>query len=229
MNRNELVEVIKAKLSRPADVKAEDYQAVIDEAIAVYSKHRPRILVVDTTGDGTFEYSMPSGFEEEFSAILSIEYPYNTTNQYPIYIDEGRDFSVYRDDTALKLRFLNSTPSAAQTFRMTFTALHTITTSSSTVPSIDTQCLVNLAAALMAEQLAADFENRAPSTYPDATIDLRSKAQEWQTQADRYYTQWNKCMGIEEGGGPEAAVAWTDYDWRLQSGESPLTHPVQRQ
>jgi hypothetical protein len=226
---NQHIEIVRIKLAYPANIKQEALELHIAEAVDRYSVERPDELVVDTVGDGGFDYAMPAGFVEGFSSIRSIEYPYVATTQVPPYMKSGKDYRPYRGDSALRLRFLNHSPSTSETFRTTFTAPHSVTEEATTVPAVDERAVSNLAAALLAEQLAAEYENKARSTMPDVTLDLRSKAQEYQTQADRYYRLWQKHMGLPEDGSPSGAVGWMDLDWAPQSGYPPLTHPVSRQ
>jgi len=224
LKMSQMADLVKIKLSNPANVDDDFLQEVIKESVALYSNYRPQIKVVDTVGDGGFVYSLPSGFVEEFSRVVAIEYPLNEATQDIPLLKEGIAWIFYRDTDAIKLKFLKSSPATTESFRTTFTLPHSITGAATTIPEVDERAVSNFAAALLGEMLAAEFEKKSRSTIPEGTFDLRTKAQEYQTQSDRYYKLWRMQMGIDEDGRPAAAVGWTDTDWYYQSGAAPLTH-----
>lgn len=47
----------------------------IQQAVSQYSNRRPQVITETITGDGNAYLSLPSGFDENFSTILGIEYP----------------------------------------------------------------------------------------------------------------------------------------------------------
>jgi hypothetical protein len=223
-NFNEYVETVKDKLSHPKNLDNNAWERIINEAINVYSLYRPDIKVADTSGTGVFDYSLPADYEDGFSSILSVEYPFDSNDQIPSLLKAGRDYRLYRDPTSLKLRFLSATPSTSETFRLTYTIVHVVTTAASTIPPPDERAVANLASALLAEQLAAEFEKTSPSTMPDITFDLRTKSKEYHDQSDRYYRLWSQQMGIPLDGRPSAASLHADTDWYLAGGLPTLTH-----
>ena len=227
MNRNELIQAIQRKVADEPNISEEKLDDTVEEALARYSQERPRTIAVDVPGTGAFEYNLPTGFVDDFSSMLSVQYPFDPTDQNPPYVKAGDDFQLYRGTVGLVLRFAESRPASGELFRATYTAPHTVTVSSTTVPQGDERAVINLGAALLCEMLAAEYERRSRSTLPEATFDLRTKSQEYQTQADRYYKLWRDQMGISDDGRPQAAVAWTDTDWTLSDLAPPLTHPIQ--
>lgn len=228
LKRNDLIEAIQAKLSDPANLDEDIYNFLIDEIISRYSQTRPLEKVEDTTGDGTFTYGLPSDWIEGFSTIISIEYPFDSTNQIPTPL-RSSVYRLYRDTSALKLRFLGVTPTSSETFRFRYTTQHTVTTTTSTIANVDEQAVVNLGAARLCEILAAEFEKKSKSTLPEGQFDLRTKSQEYHTQADRYYTLWREDIGIPQDGSVKAASGEIDTDWSLSGGKSPITHPLRVQ
>ncbi len=230
MNYNEILEATKRKVADPSDVQdGKIWETMINEAVDRYSRHRPLEKVEDIPGAGTFNVALPSDYLDGFSYIKTVEYPFVATQQNPTIIKQGRDYKEYRDASTVVLRMLRATPTASETVRLTYTTVHVLTTSATTIPRVDEQAVVNLSASLMCEALAAEFEKRTRSSMPETTFDLRSKANEYQTQADRYNRIWMEMMGISADGAPGAAIGVADFDMRLSNNQEPLTHPTRNQ
>lgn len=231
MNYNEVLEATKRKVADPSDVQDGDiWQTMIDEAVDRYSRHRPLEKVSDIAGSGTFDITYPSDYLDGFSYVKQVEYPYVATQQNPPLLKQGRDFKAdYRNESGIVLRLLRTTPTSSEVVRLTYTTVHILLSTSTTIPRVDEQAVVNLSASLMCEALAAEFEKRTRSSMPETTFDLRTKSLEYQTQADRYNRIWMEMMGISADGAPAAAVGVADFDMRLSNGQEPLTHPTRNQ
>lgn len=224
---NDMVDAVRAKVADPQNIIEDAIELAVLEAVDIYGQYRPVEKVVDTNGDGGFLYSLPADYSEGFSAVIFIAYPFDNTQAEQPILSPGVDYEIIRDTTSLKLRFLTVVPAATETYRMAYTALHSIANTGSppnSIPTSDERAVVNLGAALLCEMLAADFEKRSKSTLPDITLDLRGKANEYQIQADRYYRLFNRHLGIPEDGKPEAASLHIDTDWTMSTGERPLVH-----
>ena len=221
---NEYIEGIRDKLSRPKNIDEGMFKTALDEAIAAYSDTRPDETAEDTTGDGSFEYPLPAGWVEEFSGIISLAYPFVSTDQTYSYLKPGKDYTVDRTPSGLMLRFLAYIPTTAETFRIVYTIPHVVTGNSTTIPVVDEKAVLNCASGAMADMMAASYEKNTRTTFPDTQFDLRGKVNEYHTQADRYYKMWRMAMGISEDGSPAAASLHTDTDWYLAGGGEPLTH-----
>src|SRR5687767_13500849 len=101
-----------------------DLDFAIGEAVRRYSRVRPRVVVADVVGSGSFDYDLPAGWDVTFSRMQSVEYP--AGRREASYVDK-LDYSIYNAPASQKLRFLVDTPQAGESVRITFTALHTIT------------------------------------------------------------------------------------------------------
>jgi len=224
LNTNEYIEGIRDKLSRPANIDEGMFKTALDEAIAAYSAVRPDETAEDTAGDGTFEYDIPTGWVEEFSGIISIAYPFTSTDQAYTLIKPGIDYEVDRTPSGLKLRFLSNKPAASETYRVVYTIPHAVTAASTTIPVNDEKAVLNYAAGAMCEMIAASYEKNTSTTFPNAQWDVSGKYAEYHRQADRYYKMWRRAMKISEDGAPPAASLHMDTDWYLASGAEPLTH-----
>lgn len=220
---NELIEIVQRKLSNPPNISEDTYSDIVSEAIYRYSLESPRIIVEDIAGTGTFDLSLSDSFIEDFSSISTVEYPYDSTSQTPYTIKET-SYIIYRSPSGLVLRLLSGTPSASETVRVAYTSTHSVTVTSSTIPAHHDSAVANLAAGILAEILAAEFAQKTTSTMPDLMLDMRTKAREYQMQADRYYKLWKIGMGLPESG-IAAAVGYRDLDFSTSWRRPWLLHP----
>lgn len=199
----------------------------IAQALLTYSKHHALQIFDDITGDGGYDYDLPSAWEDNVSAIRRIEYP--AGEQTPVYL-EGNDWQLYYDvdNTKWQLRFTSCSPSSTETIRLTFTGTHTVTAGASTVYANDEQAVSDLAASYALRKLAA---RQAQSTDP--TIDADSVAYTSQTQiytqlADRLLRQYREHLGVgtdDQNGGTAPATQYLDTDLTKPWGSDLLLHP----
>jgi len=102
-----------------------DKDAALHQAATFYSNDRPNLTVVDITGAGSFDLTLPALWQEGFSKIKFVEYPYEADNQEPQLLDRDQ-WAIYQKPTAKVLRLLDETPSANETVRVTYTRQHKI-------------------------------------------------------------------------------------------------------
>jgi hypothetical protein len=112
----------------------------IDMAARTYSKHRPRVVVEDETGAGTFDYAITAlaAWSDGFSVIKQIEFPVDDTDETADVLDDD-EWQVYSKPAGDYIRFLEDTPAATESFRVTYTAPHSITDAASTVKAADNE------------------------------------------------------------------------------------------
>ncbi|GER92684.1 hypothetical protein A45J_0402 [hot springs metagenome] len=204
------------KLTNPGD-----YDRNIAAAIAIYSKHRPNLKVVDITGNGGHDYDLPSGWIDEFSVIKSIEYP---IGDVPATLIDNDKYEIYQSPTAKKIRLINDTPSASESFRVTFTTLRTDTT----IPDGDIDALCNLASALCLEELANAYAQTSDSTIAADSVNYRTKSFDFAQRAKRLMQLYKEHMGIREDDITQPASAVIDLDIKYPGGGERLTHPRSR-
>jgi hypothetical protein len=227
---NEYIEQIKRNTGDPANVSEEIYISCVNQAVRIFSRYRPRIIVTDVTGSssaGDFLIDLPSTFVDSFSSVLSVEYPYSSTKQVPTYLKPGR-YQIYRTPTDIKLRLLDVKLTNSQTARITITAPHLVTMTSTTIQDIYEDAVASQATSILAEIVSAEFANVARSTLGDLAIDFRLKSQEWQIIADRYQLLFRKDLGLGDND-TTPIVGWTDIDSRFQWGNDFITHPAEWQ
>src|SRR4030042_225217 len=87
--KNKVSEILQDKAEKLLSTERDHY---LQEAVGTYSKHRPREIIEDITGDGTYDYSIAThliSWIKGSSVIKSIEYPAN--QRVPEYLEEGDD------------------------------------------------------------------------------------------------------------------------------------------
>ena len=206
----------------------EEQERYIQEAIKdAYSKHRPREVVKDITGDGTYDYPIATNLTswiKGFSIIKSIEYP--ADEREPIYLEEGsdKDFFIYEKEAGQYLRFTRSSPSATEKIRVVYTALQALSDSQNTIPESDEDALCNLAASLCSGALASAYAETSDSTITADSVDHKSKSQEFTSRAKIQKQNYMNHLGLKEGDVAPASVV-KDLDINYPWGGDRLTHP----
>lgn len=196
----------------------EAYDRHITTALQRYSKHRPGITVVDIIGDGTHDYATPTGWTDDFSSIVSIEYPIGAV---PETILDEDDYKIYQTTSAKKIRLINDVPPATESFRVAFTVPRTATT----VPAGDVDALAWLAAAYCLEELANAFTQTGDSTINADVVNYRSKSSEFASRAKRLMQLYKEHMGLKDDDTAPAASVIRDFDQKYPGGLDRLTHP----
>lgn len=196
----------------------EAYDRHIAAALERYSKHRPKVDVVDITGDGTHDYATPTGWIDEFSSIVSVEYP---VGDVPESLLDADDYKIYQTTSAKKVRLINDAPPATETFRVSFTVPRTATT----VPSGDVDAVAKLAASFCLEELANAFAQTGDSTIGADVVNYHSKSSEFAARAKRLMQLYKEHMGLKDGDTAPAAAVIRDFDQKYPGGLDRLTHP----
>lgn len=198
----------------------------IGQAVKTYSRHRPRIVVEDEIGAAAFDYvvSLLAEWSDGFSMIQQVEYPVDDTNDSAEILDEDA-WTIYRKPAGDYLRFLEDRPAAAETFRATYTALHTCTDTACTVKAIDEEAVQSLAAALYCEILSTWFAQNQDSTIQADSVDHTSKSRDFAARAKAFRKIYRDHLGLKETDTVPAAASVGDLDMKYPGGGERLTHP----
>lgn len=196
----------------------DDYDLKIAAALEKYSKHRPDKSVVDVIGNSGHDYDLPTGWGEGFSTIQSIEYP---VGDVPATLLDEDEWQIYQNTTKKQLRLLNNTPTATETFRVTFTILRTV----NTILAHEEGAFNLLAASLCLEDLANAFIQSGDSIINADSVNYRSKAAEAASRAKRCLTLYKEQLGIKEDDITLAASSVMNMEMNYPGGSDRLTHP----
>lgn len=197
----------------------------IGMAMKRYSKHKPRIVVEDETGDGGFDYAISdlASWADDFSVIRAVEYPVDDDDETPDILQDDI-WGIYEKPAGKVLRFLEDKPTASESFRVTYTALHTCTDSACSVSAYDEEALQALCAAFFLDMLSTYYAQSQDSTIDADSVDHSSKAREYGARAARYRKVYCEHMGIQEGKAGPASVT-RDQDKKASWQSEGLTHP----
>lgn len=199
-------------------LQSADLDFAIQEAVKRYSRIRPRVVVADLAGDGSYDYDMPAAFDPDLGQLKEVEYPAGEREKRVV---DELDWTLYRSPAGLKLRFLAHTPEAGETIRVTFTARHTVDAVSTTVPEPDHDVITLVSSGIACESLASHYSNAGDSTIQADSVDHRSKAGEYATRAKRFMAMADELLPLKQG---EVAPAGGMTSFGDSQGW--LTHPA---
>jgi hypothetical protein len=194
---------------------APDLTCDVDRAILSakeqYEKLRPREVTLKIAGNNGFDYAITAltGFVDGGSSILAVQYPFLLTDQVPAPLP-SEWYALYRTDLGLFLRFLVHQPLASEFFLVTFTAQHTVNSTTCTIPVADEEAFKDLAAANCCDMLAALYAKDVDSSISADAVDRRTKSDTYRSMAARYRSFWDAKM--QTGSAGAAAVSMSDVD-----------------
>lgn len=206
-------------------------EAAISAAVAHYSNDRPRSdLVEDVTGTGSQYYALTgaspvlTAWADGFSRVVSIDYPAGAVavGYTPTWLDPDLDWRYYRNETALYLWLPGSTPSATQTLRITYTAMHVHSTTVDTVPAGDLEALYDLGAHYLCQMLATKAAGNQDSLIAADSTNYRDAQLRFSQQAKAWLDSYNRRLGLASGVAPASATA--DWSRPTTMGYPMLTH-----
>lgn len=194
--------------------------AAIVQAVARYSKDRPRRKAEDITAPGGNLLPLPAAWEADFSQLSSLEYPIG--NVPPDIIRAG-GWAMYTTPTALKIQVMDAIGAAAAV-RATYTIAHVLSAIADTIPVADRESVSSYAAAILLDQLASLYSNDQDSTINADSVQHGSKAGEFSRRAKVLRQRYFDDLGIDTKRNV-AAGAVVNLDLASSVGRDRLTHP----
>jgi len=207
---------------RAGGIQPAQFDLIIQDAVRLYSFHRPDIGYVTQTGDGTtYEWTVPEDWDEQFSSIASVEYPAGSRD--PQYMD-ATSVLIYEDDSnQFYFRLTGTTPSGSQTIRFAYTRQRSIDDTTTTIPDSDKEAVMHLVSYHYLRRLAAEMAKAVVSSNRDDPVDLQGKAANYISLANMEYREYTRLMGIQEDEVlPIVAIATISNP--MSWGTGPLTH-----
>lgn len=172
----------------------QDIQDAIALAASRYSKDRPQIAVEDLDPSDANTLPLPDAWEDDFSAIQSLEYP---IGENPLsYIDSGR-WSLYQGPSTTTIVLVDDVDTT-QDVRAKFSIAHVVSAAADTIPLADREAAACWAAALLCDQLAAFYSGGSDSTMQADSVRQQSKSQEYAARAKSLRKRYLDELGIEE-------------------------------
>lgn len=215
---------VQEKLSFPTEIDEPAIENAIDSAIVILSRIKPRIAIVDFTGNNSaYDFTLPSSWVEGFSTVLSVEYP--SGKQSPIYI-KTFEYRMYQSATGtIKFRLVNDTPSATDTVRVSYSAPWEIDSTSSTVLAQDVRAVVDLAASICAQELSAKAAQTQVRSLDADAINYLAKVDHWSSISKRLESSFKRHVGVSEDSWIKATSKTTEIDSIFPWGVENITHP----
>lgn len=191
-------------------------QTQLDAAVREFSRKRPRQRLAEITGDTTKEYSTPTGWVVDFSAIGKLEYP---IDQFPpTFLDERDDYELRRtaDDTE-KIAFVEAL-GVTEKFRIAYTTMHTVDDTTDSVPSTYYNLVVKMGTIGCLRWLATFYAQTSDPTILADVVNYRSKSGEFTSLADARQKEVDKELS-------DAAIAYVEWDLLMAWRQDRLFHP----
>ena len=122
------------------------------------------------------------------------------------------------------LRFNFYEPGTSEVIRAEYTATHTLSDSVDTIPTIDLEAVEDLAVAVSAYKIAANFAKKGRSSIEADAVDYLDKQREWVNLAKEATKRYKEHIGATEDK-PSAASADQDLDLFFAWKTDYLFHP----
>lgn len=197
-----------------------EISSAITQAVARYSKDRPRQKVEDIVAPGGNLLPLPAAWEADFSQLNSLEYPIG--NVPPAIIEAGA-WSMYATPTGWSIQVMAAI-GAAQQVRVSYTIAHVLTGAADTIPVNDRESVSSYAAAILLDQLATLYSNDQDSTIKADSVQHISKAGEFARRASVLRKRYFDDLGIDPKRNV-AAGAVVNLNMASSVGRDRITHP----
>ena len=204
---------------------------VIDQAIAQavgsYSRDFPRIVVESEVGDSGKYYPLSnlSLWEDDFSEIRQIDYDAGSrigSDESPQFLSEDNgDWKYYRDASTRYFYLPNHSPTSGTTLIITYSARHTLDSTTSTIPTQHEKAIVFLSVSELASTLSFHAEKAIDSPAGASYISMRTKSSGFRSVGDHF-----KAKYIDEMGGEDIVGAshWREFDQKYITGDNYFFH-----
>jgi len=196
-------------------------KALLSSAVSIYyDADHPYRKYKSYTGTAVYSYSLPTDWIDGFSEIKCIEYP--AGEQEPQILAQER-YMVYNDGTTNKIRFTEDTPSASETFIVTYTIPHTVSGTVCSVYEGDFNAICHLTAGIALLSMANKFTESSEPTINASAVAWRDRSDRCMKAAEKQLKLYAQAMSQDEE--TKAALIIREYDSGYPWGGEYLTHP----
>lgn len=176
----------------------------VQVAVELFSQAFPRILAAEIVGDGSYDYSLPTGWVDDFSEVQQIESP---AGERPARYIEADEWNLYRSAAAVKLRFARALASGKSAV-LAYSVLHEVTGSAGTISRAWNNAVSFLAASVACNIAASYYAQTGESSIGADAVAHRTKSQEYRALAGR----WGDLYEAELEKAPVANSLQGDFD-----------------
>lgn len=197
-----------------------DRATALAQAVERYSADRPRVLVEDlAVSDGGL--GLPEGWQADFSAVSSLEYPIG--HRPPSFFRADQWF-MYQHPDGWGIELVEDLREGTLV-RCAYTVRHVVDADTDTIPAQDAEAVACWAAALLCEQLATLLGANTEPTIQADRVDTGSPARQYAAMAKTYRQRYFDALGIDPKRNVAAGVV-VSFPARNSRGQPPLTHPL---
>jgi len=192
----------------------------IRQALGLHAQNVPAIKYQHVTGTTNDTVKTPTGWADEVSQIMKLEYPIN--QRPPVFLEE-EDFQVIQTptaSTAYRILFISSVPSSGSRVGVRFSAPHYLgpTAAQNTIPDAHIDAVANLAAHVACTQLSAFYSQQGDNLINADSVNQQQKNPNYLQLAKVFLSYYTKFFKIEEQGFAKAASISVDIDRKFQFG-----------
>jgi len=200
-------------------IQPADRDDAIALAVSRYSNDRPDTRVEDIVSAGGRYLDYPAGWQADFSALQSLEYP---VGEFPPSYLSGADWTIYASPVAEQI-LLRITLDAGDTVRASYTVRRVLDDTTDTIPAGDREAVASYAAAVLCEALASYYSGDSDSTIQADSVDHASKAREFASRARGLRKRYYDALGMDPKRNVAAGVV-VDLDGKDSRGRDRLLH-----
>lgn len=196
---------------------SDEIDTAIIQALKSYSKDNPDQKTVNIIGNGSSDYSLPASWVDDFSDVISIEYP---INDIPANLLDDRSFQIYQTTTENKIRLLDDKPSVTESFNLKFTIPRLI----GTIPPTHTESFSWLATAFCFIKLSNLYSHATDSSLSISELNATEKSNQYSKRAEDLIKLYKDFMGITLDGGQIPKIGHCSLDHNYPFNIDRLTH-----
>jgi hypothetical protein len=178
------------------------------DALKRYSRDRPFEDVEDVTGSAAKLQATPTNWEDQWSVVRKIVYPYSDEDSTVLEADDYEVDSVpVAGSPVQKIRFKSHEPAATETVRIWFTRPHVCSDTVCTVYEEDEEAFAHLVAHVIEKKKASIFLGLKDQAVEVDLVDYGAKSIEARALAKMHLDSYREGIGLSAEGPKPAAVA----------------------
>jgi hypothetical protein len=220
MTLTDYINKIKKLVKDDANYLSNDDIAIsLDNALLKLSKDYPLIIDQNYNGNDGYEYDLPGNWVDGFSYIQAIEYPYG--NQIPEYLEET-EFTIYQNNNARKIRFLNKSVGNTECFAVIFAIPYMISSGNNNVPDSLCTAVCNLAAYYACLILTGKFSQTQNIDIKADLVNYNEQTEKFRKLAIDYYNVYENLLfnkSITVSGDYSIKASLVTRHCKLKSGQ----------
>lgn len=195
----------------------------INAALEAYNHDRPDDETVDVAGDGGKYYSITTSltyWEEDFSQVVSIEYPAATvaSDEAPQILEPEDWQDDYWYNSTRYLYLPNHSPAATEYMRIKYTVPYEFSSGATAVPQQDFYAVCYKAACIACRAIATRYSQIGDSIIGADSAAHATKAGEFSSRADEYCSKYDAALGLGEFAADSNKAAGEFVDWDTAPG-----------